>query len=172
METATEVRYAGVVVGRAAPLRDRDGAGTFVLCAEPLPVGTPVSLKIEDAEHAARVSEVVESADANLAGMRVRFVRAGEAARPDEPPAKAPAPKAAPVAAAPVAPAAAAPVEAAPASVGVASVGAGSGPGSVEAVPVEAAPAADPSTGTAVPSPIEGDGSAAAGSGKRRRKRK
>jgi len=137
VETATEVRYAGVVVGRAAPLRDTDGAGVFVLCAEPMPVGTPVSLKIEEAERAARVTEVVESADANLAGMRVRFVSEAEVALPSG--------------------------GAAPPPVVTASV---------EAVPVEAAPAADPSTGTAVPSPVEGDGSAAAGSGKRRRKRK
>jgi pyruvate dehydrogenase E2 component (dihydrolipoyllysine-residue acetyltransferase) len=183
VETATEVRYAGVVVGRAAPLRDRDGAETFVLCAEPLPVGTPVSLKIEDAERAARVTEVVESADANLAGMRVRFVSETEAARPSGGPAKAPAPKPAPVTASPVVtapveaapvvaspvaapPAAPAPVEAPPAA--PATVAAAP----VEAVPVEAAPGAEPSTGTAVPSTIEGDGSAAAGSGRRRRKRK
>ena len=174
METATEVRYAGVVVGRAAPLRDTDGAGVFVLCAEPMPVGTPVSLKIEEAERAARVTEVVESADANLAGMRVRFVSEAEVALPSGGAAKPPAAKAtAPVEAAPVAPApvasapvASAPVEAPPAAPPPVVTA------SVEAVPVEAAPAADPSTGTAVPSPVEGDGSAAAGSGKRRRKRK
>ena len=184
METATEVRYAGVVVGRAAPLRDTDGAGVFVLCAEPMPVGTPVSLKIEEAERAARVTEVVESADANLAGMRVRFVSEAEVALPSGGAAKPPAAKAtAPVEAAPVAPApvasapvASAPVEAAPvASAPVEAPPAAPPPvvtASVEAVPVEAAPAADPSTGTAVPSPVEGDGSAAAGSGKRRCKRK
>jgi hypothetical protein len=93
------------VVGRSLQLRDRNDAGAFVLFSEPLPVGTPISLKIDDKEQLARVTEVVESADATAAGMRVRFV--SEAER------NAPAPRVAPTAAAPVA-AASAPAAAAP----------------------------------------------------------
>ena len=40
---------------------------------EPLPVGTPIVLKMEDREQMARVTEVIESADPNVAGMRLRF---------------------------------------------------------------------------------------------------
>jgi hypothetical protein len=190
VETATEVRYAGVVVGRASPLRDKDDVGVFVLCAEPLPVGTPVTLKLDDAEHGARVSEVVESADPNLAGMRVRFVNVNEARRGEaQVEVKVARPKAAPppadvappaAVAAPVAEpsaAVAAPVAEPPAAVAtpVVEPPAVEPPAAVAPAvepTVEAAPAAEPSSGTAVPSPVEGDGSAAAGSGKRRRKRR
>ena len=69
----TEVRYAGVTVGRAALLRDRSPDGAFLVFGEPLPVGTPIVLKMEDREQMARVTEVIESADPNSAGMRLRF---------------------------------------------------------------------------------------------------
>lgn len=172
MESATEVRYAGVVVGRGAPLRDRDDAGVFVVFAEPLPVGTPVWLKIEDAERTARVIGVVESADANLAGMRLRFVAESEVARSAPKPVAAPAPAptrreaAAPAPTPEVAPAA----DAAPA---VAEVPAAEASGVADA-PVGSAVAADSAVGggAAVPSVVEGDASSAAGSGKRRRKRR
>jgi hypothetical protein len=114
-----EIRYAGMVVAKSASIRDRDAAGFFIAVNEPMPVGTYVSLKINDQpkdeqpKHA-RVDQVVESTDATLAGMRLRFV--------DSVPARAPAPVSArpvplaPVEAPPVAPAAAAPVaEVAPA---------------------------------------------------------
>jgi hypothetical protein len=173
-----------VVVGRAVPLRDRDDAGLFLLFAEPLPVGTPVWLKIEDAERTARVTEVVESADPNLAGMRLRFRAEQEGARSSPRPmarAAAPAAAAAPVAAAPVsaAPVVAAPVVAAPAAEASGSDVDAESP-AAEAHDVEAAPApagdagahADPSAGGAVASAVEGDGGSTGGSGKRRRRRK
>lgn len=96
MDSITEVRYGGVVVGRSPQLRDRSDSGAFVVFGEPLPVGTALVLKIDEKDQHARVTEVVESADASAAGMRVRFVSAAEKAAP--PPAARPAP--APVAAA------------------------------------------------------------------------
>ena len=82
MDSATEVRYGGVVVGRSPQVRDRTDAGAFVVFGEPLPVGTSLVLKIDDKDQHARVTEVVESADASAAGMRVRFVKPGEKAAP------------------------------------------------------------------------------------------
>jgi hypothetical protein len=105
VDSATEVRYGGVVVGRSPLLRDRTDTGVFVVFGEPLPVGTALVLKIDDKDQNARVTEVVESADASAAGMKVRFVNAGEKAAPS--PVAAPVAKAAPPAAAapsPVAP--------------------------------------------------------------------
>jgi sulfate adenylyltransferase subunit 1 (EFTu-like GTPase family) len=74
MDGVTEVRYGSVIVGRSPQIRDRNNAGAFVVFIEPLPVGTPIALKIDDKEMYARVTEVVESADEAVAGMRVRFV--------------------------------------------------------------------------------------------------
>jgi hypothetical protein len=72
-----EVRYAGVVVGRTAIVRELDTRGLFLGITEPLPVGTPVVLHI--AERAGgenvpgRVAAVSESQELAHAGMRVRF---------------------------------------------------------------------------------------------------
>ena len=73
MDTAVEVRYAGVVVGRGALVKDLGAEGAFVGLAEPLPVGTLVTLKIVDVVREARVDDVVESAEPSAAGMRVRW---------------------------------------------------------------------------------------------------
>jgi hypothetical protein len=81
VDTVTEVRYAGVTVGRAALLRDRGPEGAFLVFAEPLPVGTSIVLKMDEGELPARVAEVVESADPNAAGMRLRFVAATQTVR-------------------------------------------------------------------------------------------
>jgi hypothetical protein len=97
----TEVRYGGVIVGRSPQIRDRDDAGAFLVFAEPLPVGTPIVIKLDEQggrEQHARVTEVVESADASAAGMRVRFLSAAERSGPHR---AAPAPSPAAVAAAP-----------------------------------------------------------------------
>ena len=104
MDSITEVRYGGVVVGRSPQLRDRSDTGAFVVFGEPLPVGTALVLKIDEKDQHARVTEVVESADAAAAGMRVRFVSAAEKAAPaSPPPAARPAPAPAAAAAQPVA---------------------------------------------------------------------
>jgi hypothetical protein len=94
VDSITEVRYGGVVVGRSPQLRDRTDSGAFLVFGEPLPVGTPLVLKIDDKEQNARVTEVVESADASAAGMRVRFVSAAERAAPAPAPQPAVAPPA------------------------------------------------------------------------------
>jgi hypothetical protein len=107
VDTATEVRYAGVTVGRAAHLRDREDRGAFLVFSEPLPVGTSIVLKLEGGEQAARVTKVVESADPNVAGMRLAFLTGAEAQAAK--PAVAPAPSAAPAPAPEAAPAPAAP---------------------------------------------------------------
>src|SRR6476659_9014062 len=108
VDSATEVRYGGVVVGRSPLLRDRTDTGAFVVFGEPLPVGTAVVLKIDEqgTEQHARVTEVVESADASFAVMRVKFASAAERTAP--PPAREPA-AAPPPAREPAAPVVAAP---------------------------------------------------------------
>jgi len=117
----TEVRYGGVVVGRSPQLRDRSDTGAFVVFGEPLPVGTALVLKVDEKDQHARVTEVVESADASAAGMRVRFVSAAEKAAPaapaSPPPAAKPDPAPAVAAAQPVAEAGSSPVPVAVGSV-------------------------------------------------------
>jgi hypothetical protein len=168
VEESIEVRYAGVVVGRTMAARGLDAAGGFVGIPEPLPVGTIVTLKFVDGTREARVAEVVESSDPNIAGMRVSFdlgarPAASPAARPIAPAATAAAP--APAEQAPVeafAPAEQAPVEAAPAS--------SSDPG---AAPVAEGPD-DASAPLPAPLSLAGPspGQQNAGGGKKRRKRR
>jgi len=106
-----------VIVGRSPQIRDRTSAGAFIVFSEPLPVGTPIALKIDDKEQFARVTEVVESADEAAAGMRVRFVDSAERPAPAPKPMARVAPLAAPTPAPTPAPppAAAEPPAAAPA---------------------------------------------------------
>lgn len=115
MDSATEVRYGGVAVGRSPQVRDRNDAGAFVVFSEPMPVGTTIALKIDDKEQFARVTEVVESADTAAAGMRVRFVSAAERNAPTPAARVAPARAAAPPPARAAEPPPAAPAAAAPA---------------------------------------------------------
>jgi len=186
VDSGTEVRYAGVVVGRALQVRDVDDTGAFVVFAEPLPVGTLVTFKVgqgqtED-ERPARVAEVIESANASVAGMRVAFVTATTAASPPDPapapkpmaavtvkaasppqPAVEPAPALAP-AAAPVEPAAASPVPVAMPE------GSGSAASPVPVATAEgsgSAPSGAVSAGHPSPGAHDGDGG-----GRRRRRRR
>jgi hypothetical protein len=109
VDSASEVRYGGVIVGRSPQIRDRDDAGAFIVFGEPLPVGTRIAFKLDDKDQDARVTEVVESADASAAGMRVRFISAAEKTASERSgPVPAPSRAAPPAAAAP-APAAAEP---------------------------------------------------------------
>jgi hypothetical protein len=167
VENSVEVRYAGVVVGRGALVKELGGDAIFVGIPEPLPVGTLVTLKIGDAVREARVDEVVESAEPSAAGMRVRFGGGAAAARPA--PAKTLPQESAP-APAPRAPEPAAPQAAAPSVESGVVVAADSGPSS--AISAEAG---DEGSG-AIPAPLSlagggGDG-AQPGGGKRRRKRR
>ena len=72
-----EVRYAGVVVGRTAIVRELDTRSLFLGITEPLPVGTPVVLRIGDRaateDVPGKVEAVSESQELARAGMRVRF---------------------------------------------------------------------------------------------------
>ena len=104
-----EVRYAGAVVGRTSIVRELDTRGVFLGITEPLPVGTPVTLKIGDETVAGKVSGVAESQELARAGMRVRFADPAVATlfgTPDEAPPEAESVRAAPVKTAPVAEAA------------------------------------------------------------------
>jgi hypothetical protein len=166
VENSVEVRYAGVVVGRGALVKELGGDAIFVGIPEPLPVGTLVTLKIGDAAREARVEEVVESAEPSSAGMRVRWgsgAAAGRTAPATPPRESAPAPT-------PRAPEPAAPQAAAPMVESGVVVAADSGPSSAIA-----AEAGDEGSG-AIPAPLSlagasGDG-AQPGGGKRRRKRR
>ena len=77
MDSAIEVRYAGVTVGRATHVRNWTDAGAFIGFAEPLPTGTRVELRGDAGPRAASVEDVIESADPAVAGMRVRFLAEG-----------------------------------------------------------------------------------------------
>jgi hypothetical protein len=68
-----EVRYEGALIGRSAIIRELDTRGLFLGITEPMPVGTPVTLKIGDEAVAGRVAAVSESQELARAGMRVRF---------------------------------------------------------------------------------------------------
>jgi hypothetical protein len=149
VDSAIEVRYAGVAVGRATQVRDWTATGGFLAFAEPLPTGTRVELRGEGLRQVARVEDVIESADPAVTGMRVRFVAEGAAE-----PMVAAAPAPAPAAAAPAAPEAAAPEPAAP-------------------EPSEASAASEPSEASAAPEPVDsGPNAASGGGGKRRRRRR
>ena len=104
-----EVRYAGVVIGRTAIVRELDTRGLFLGITEPMPVGTPVSLRIGDqpVDKAVqgKVEVVSESQELAGAGMRVRFADPKSAALFGTPKEAAPEPEPPPAAkaAAPVA---------------------------------------------------------------------
>jgi len=174
-----------VVVGRAPQVRDVDDTGAFVVFAEPLPVGTLVVFKIGDDERPARVAEVVESANASIAGMRVAFVRATATAAPPEPASARPVSKPTAAVTAKAAPAtqpaaepapslatAAAPAEPAAASPVPVTVAEGSG-SAASPVPVATAEGSGSAPSGAVsaghPSPGAHDGD---GGGRRRRRRR
>lgn len=72
MDSAIEVAYAGVVVGRATHVRDWTADGAFIGFPEPLPTGTPIELR-GDQVRQAKVEAAVESSDPAICGMRVSF---------------------------------------------------------------------------------------------------
>ena len=190
METVQEVRYSGVVVGRGVPVREREAGGAFVVLAEPLPVGTKITLRGEGGDETGRVTEVIESANPDQAGMRIEFVVAGEtgARAPQAKPIEAKPAETKPVENPPELPPAAAaeipPVTAAPAAratptppaapeppQAASGLAAGSPPAPVAA---EAAPGhvpdSDSTASTSVPAASTDP--ATGGSGKRRRRRR
>jgi hypothetical protein len=81
VDSTVEIRYSGIVVGRASAIRDSDSLGAFINLGEPLPVGTLLTLKLSDSIKEARVEDVIESVDPTVAGMRVRFLSSKPAER-------------------------------------------------------------------------------------------
>ena len=75
METPVEIRYAGVLVGRAQEVRavENDAAEFFLFMRDPLPVGTAVQLRSGDRETPARVLKAIEAQDPTQSGMQIRF---------------------------------------------------------------------------------------------------
>jgi len=75
METPVEIRYAGVLVGRAQEVRavENDAAEFFLFMRDPLPVGTAVQLRSGDRETPARVMKAIEAQDPAQSGMQIRF---------------------------------------------------------------------------------------------------
>jgi hypothetical protein len=86
VQAPVEIRYAGVLVGRAQTIRRADdGSGRiFLATPDPLPVGTVIELVSEDSTIPGRVVKVTESADAAASGMDVRLIGA-EALSGDDP---------------------------------------------------------------------------------------
>jgi hypothetical protein len=106
MEAPVEIRYAGVIIGRAHELRNVEGDDAFFLPGkEPMPVGTVLHLRSRQEETPARVVRAVESPDASICGMQVRLIGEAEEVAPDwipapppvKPKASAPAPALIPV---------------------------------------------------------------------------
>ena len=75
-----EVRYAGAVVSRSAVVRELDGRGLFIGVAEPMPVGTEITLALGEDTVAAKVASVFESQELTRSGVRVLFADSGAAA--------------------------------------------------------------------------------------------
>jgi len=75
-----EVRYAGAVIGRSAIVRELDTRGLFLGITEPMPVGTPVALRIGERTVLGKVAAVSEAQELARAGMRVTFADPAEAA--------------------------------------------------------------------------------------------
>ena len=76
VETSIEVRYVGVVVGRATVAGEIDENNLFLPVPDPLPVGTKVSLKLDDRAVEGRVTGVSESSDPSKCGMRIQIAGA------------------------------------------------------------------------------------------------
>jgi hypothetical protein len=105
MEAPLEIRYAGVVIGRAQEVRGAEGdAPTFFIpVRDPMPVGTVLHLRAGDRETPVRVVRAVETTDAAACGMQVRTIgEAEEVARDFIPPPAAVAEKTKPATPTPV----------------------------------------------------------------------
>jgi len=163
VDSAIEVRYAGVVVGRATQVKDWTAGGAFIGFTEPLPTGTSIELRGENIAQPARVEEVLESSDASVAGMRVSFVSSSAAAAP---PVAVAAPPVAAVA--PPVASTASPVEAAPSpSAAPAAPPLAAAPPSASASPTSPAPSSPPEPAA----PQQPQPPQQSGGGKRKRRR-
>ena len=91
MEAPLEIRYAGVVIGRAQdiPSAEGDAPPFFIPIRDPMPVGTVLRLRAGDRETPVRVVRAVESADAATCGIQVRTIGEAEEVSPEFIPAPA-----------------------------------------------------------------------------------
>lgn len=150
VETSIELRYAGVVIGKATvsgPIDESGENSVFVPVPDPLPVGTKVGLKVDDRTLDGRVIAVAESTESSKCGMKIRIGGASSAkssgtssnvAAPSAPAAPAPAAHSGPAAGAPAAPAPAmesAPIDGAVSAESGTDVSAAHGDGSSDGVP-------------------------------------
>ncbi len=105
MEAPLEIRYAGVVIGRAQEVRGAEGNAPmfFIPVRDPMPVGTVLHLRAGDRETPVRVVRAVETTDAAACGVHVRTIgEAEEVARDFIPPPAAVAEKTKPATPTPV----------------------------------------------------------------------
>jgi hypothetical protein len=88
MEPPVEIRYAGVIVGRAQEVRTVEGDldSFFLYIREPLPVGSTLQLRSGDKETPARVVQSVEALDPDKSGIQIQFIGAEEAEKGLVPP--------------------------------------------------------------------------------------
>jgi hypothetical protein len=93
MEAPLEIRYAGVVIGRAQEVRSAEGdpLSFFIPVRDPMPVGTVLHIRSGEQETPVRVVRAVESTDAAACGMHVRTLGEAEVVARDfiPPPATA-----------------------------------------------------------------------------------
>jgi hypothetical protein len=194
MESPVEIRYAGVVIGRAQEVRsaDADSKSFFLAVREPMPVGSVLHLRTGDRETPARVVHAVESSDPAACGMQVCLIGEGdqvatewipppaataEKARPAEEPVKTamavievgppgPAPSSGLITVEPPRPPAAAPEASAPAAPAALAISSDAPAVSVEqAAPVSARKTGKPAVEPAVATAAEPPPVAAASSG-------
>ncbi len=85
MEAPLEIRYAGVVIGRAQEVRstEADAESFFLPVRDTMPVGTVLRLRSGDRETPVRVVHAVESPDAAICGMQVRMIGEAEEVAPE-----------------------------------------------------------------------------------------
>jgi hypothetical protein len=85
MEAPLEIRYAGVVIGRAQEVRSAEGddPSFFIPVRDPMPVGTVLRMRSGDHETPVRVVRAVETTDATACGMRVRTIGEAEEVAPE-----------------------------------------------------------------------------------------
>jgi len=93
MEAPLEIRYTGVVIGRAQEVRNAEGDALsfFIPVRDPMPVGTVLHIRSGEQETPVRVVRAVESTDATVCGMQVRTIGEAEVVARDfiPPPAAA-----------------------------------------------------------------------------------
>ena len=75
MEAPLEIRYAGVVIGRAqeVPNAEGDALSFFIPVRDPMPVGTVLRVRSGEQETPVRVVRAIESAVSKIALQGARY---------------------------------------------------------------------------------------------------